>query len=226
MRRGIARVTIAGAVAAGLVRCSSFGGGTTPAPDDGGGEAAGRDGSSVDSSSNPDAADGQSSKDASSDACGSQKHVFVSDGQFSPGNKNGVNVADTICKGDAMEAGLCGSYVAWLSTTSTPAIARLTHTGAYYRTDGKPVFANRAALVSAKLDNPVTLTAAARVVDPAIGVVTGTLANGTAGENCTNWMVTTGIAVGGLAGGNAASWTEGQSIPCSGAAPYLYCFEE
>src|SRR5262245_32537060 len=65
--------------------------------------------------------------------------VFITSGPVVPGNLGGLGGADLVCQNHAMSAHLPGHYIAWLSTHTDDARARLTNAGArgWVRVDGK-----------------------------------------------------------------------------------------
>src|SRR5690348_11017356 len=56
-----------------------------------------------------------------------------------PGNFGGIDVADGLCNTEASDAGLGGTFVAWLSTSAVDARDRLDGSRGWVRTDGLPV---------------------------------------------------------------------------------------
>ena len=163
------------------------------------------------------------------------KRVFItSDGWNgnlkSAGNSTttGLAGADKLCQTAAVNAGLGGSWIAWLSDSNTNAYDRIADVGPWYRLDGRMAFANKAGLKG----NPmVTLN-----VNETGGTGTplfpwtGTLANGTkAATNCSNWTVgalngTTGG--GGLNTSTTGTWTANNAQQSCFFQFNLYCFEQ
>jgi len=135
--------------------------------------------------------------------------------------------ADAACAARATAAGLPGTYVAWLSTTTMSAVSRIATARGWVRTDGRP-FA----------DSPASLTSASAVLYPAaldeLGapvdrseVLTGTGPSGAlmAGYNCRDWSSGTGPVQFGDATAGPTSWTSLGNTPCSTVANFhLYCF--
>lgn len=56
-------------------------------------------------------------------------HVYPGDLTSGGAGGDALASADSYCQGDANGASLPGYYRAWLSTTGTPAVSRMTHTG-------------------------------------------------------------------------------------------------
>jgi hypothetical protein len=83
-------------------------------------------------------------------------YVFVSSGTYVPGALGGLEGADAICNGLAMDAGLAGTYVAFLSSSTIDAIDRLGTARGWVRPDGRP-FADTQADLLARVAYPPRL---------------------------------------------------------------------
>ncbi len=68
-------------------------------------------------------------------------YIFVTSSTHN-GNLGGLSGADGICQTQATDAGLSGTYKAWLSDSSTSAASRLTHSSVPYITPDGAVVAN------------------------------------------------------------------------------------
>jgi hypothetical protein len=147
----------------------------------------------------------------------------------------GLVAADALCNLAATDAGLGGTWVAWLSDGSDDALDRLNDVGPWYRVDGAEAFADKAALVgdplvAIELDETGADT---ELVPDGGGLAnvpwTGTLADGTRSpDTCSDWSSNASDDHG-LAGANTATtdakWSEGTAPLCD--RPYhLYCFEQ
>jgi hypothetical protein len=169
----------------------------------------------------------------SNGACGPNPNVmFVTTGTQT-GSLGGLSGADAICQSDAKAAGLSGTFVAYLSTSTQNASARLVTAGGgasrgWVRTDGMPIADTAANLAAGTLWYPPSLDqTGAAVTTSAPEVWTGSLYTGVAvsGETCSDWTSTTST-------GNTGSpwagyyafqdWWSGQ--PCSGSYR-LYCLQ-
>ena len=97
--------------------------------------------------------------------------------------------ADGICNARAQAAGLPGSYVAWLSTSTANAKDRLGTSRGWVRTDGLPFVDTVADLVAGKVLYPPRANESGSVATTQIVVLTGTQGNGTAqaGLTCADW---------------------------------------
>jgi hypothetical protein len=135
--------------------------------------------------------------------------------------------ADTKCVAEA-DGRLPGKFVAWFSTPSVPAPARLVNAkgapldGPWFRVDGRRIAASRSALVSAvqtPLENAITLTATGKTMGG--GVWTGTRADGGTGILCPLPTPTTGSA-----GDVGVAWTEQSYFTAHcGDSLAVYCFQ-
>lgn len=194
---------------------------------------------SDDSSSSKDsgASDARIVVDANKPDVGTgSKIVFASSVKVS-GNIGGVTGGDNLCAQAAADAGLSGTWIAWLSTTKKEAIDRITHGGRYVRPDGAEVVANKGQLASSNLTNPISLTEHGAAVDPEgngeKNIWTGRNASASpSGSSCNDWT-SSGATVFGSRGRSGATatpeWTQvagffnggwGCQVPLS-----LYCFE-
>jgi hypothetical protein len=97
--------------------------------------------------------------------------------------------ADAICQVRADANNLAGTFVAWLSTTSTSAIDRLPATGGFVRLDGEVIARSKDELVTRKLLHPVQFDEAGTALPIGTGFATGTSGDGTlfAGQNCSDF---------------------------------------
>lgn len=159
---------------------------------------------------------------------GPRLHVFVTSTK-TKGSFGGLSGGDIICNERASDAGRSGSWVAWLSTSSSLATARLTSNGPWYRYDGVVAVASRTELTNGKLSRPINVDELGGT-DIADGVWTGTSASGTAEADCTNWNVNSciGSCPTGRTGRSdlgTGGWTDNTSTDCLGPSLRLYCFE-
>lgn len=139
----------------------------------------------------------------------------------------GVAGADTLCNQLALDAGLPGTYVAWLSDGTTNAPARLAGARGWIRPDGKPLVDTVADLVAGHLLYPIVLNESSVAYTAQSGVTTGTLGDGTLGTDCDNWgSISSGsTATSGIASTTFTTWTENLNLPsaCDQPQPF-YCF--
>jgi hypothetical protein len=169
------------------------------------------------------------------------KLVFVTS-QTYPAAFGGLSAGDAICQGLATDAGLPGTYRAWLSDDTTAAGARITPSPVpYVRPDGVLVANNFADLmvqarnaifVTERCTPPPPREAGSACPTAPYFVWTGTLNNGSrnVGDNCSNWT-DSGLQLrgGSAAPGDVAYWSSycagtGSGV-CSGSA-LLYCLQQ
>ena len=151
----------------------------------------------------------------------------------------GLAAADAKCQSDAMTAGLPGTYLALLATTTATAISRFDTTkGPWMRVDNTLLLPTAAALASttlAYLDAPPNLLADGSVYYnyPPL-VYTGAadlLSLGTSTSTCTNWTATTTgtpYAEGGAASSTQVTkWRASFGIECnSPIATAVVCLQQ
>jgi hypothetical protein len=146
----------------------------------------------------------------------------------------GLEGADAICNDRASEAGLPGTYMAWLSdTTSSPATRFPTKsTGPYMRTDNLPVAWDWAGLTSGVLTVPIDRDEAGALIASDREVWTNTNTDGTPRSTdpsllCDNWTVDLNGLSGGVGETNQLNdqWTSSHSDPCN-STWRLYCFQQ
>ncbi len=156
--------------------------------------------------------------------------VFVTSQTFK-GNMGGAAGADALCQQAADDAGLGGTFVAWISDDSRDAPDVLPQHSAWFRTDGALVAINRNVLTNPSRD----LAAPINVDEYGVKIVgwgivwTGTSDDGKGtSRNCDNWTAV-GYTRGGSGEANSTtgSWTSGTGVSsgCGGPSS-LYCFEK
>lgn len=154
--------------------------------------------------------------------------VFVTSTETTGGSIGTVAAADTTCNELAAAAGRTGAFVAWLSTTSSPALSRLTSTGPWYLYDDTMVVSSREQLSSGSITAPINVDEHA-VGDIVDGVWTGVSASGLVGNTCQDWRIAVclGLCVGeaGTTTAANASWSAGEPKSCLKDELRLYCFE-
>lgn len=166
------------------------------------------------------------------------KRVFVTSNSFSGdlktagGGTSGLDGADRLCNGAATEAGLGGTWKAWLSDEATNAFDRIVWDGPWYLLDDRLVFEVRASLRGGPLGGGVLITEIGQAVDTSSSsgwAWTGSDSFGktTTGLTCAGWTYGGPESFG--QGGNVTAtdytWSAHTSHPCNAAAR-LYCLEE
>ncbi|MCB9686253.1 MAG: hypothetical protein H6735_14520 [Alphaproteobacteria bacterium] len=155
------------------------------------------------------------------------KRVFVAD-IASAGDLGGVTGADAACATAASNAGLSGTFVAWLGTSGATAPSRFTGNGPWARTgDGAIVANDLADLLDGSLGAAIRNDADG---NPVSGVVwTGALSDGTTDTTCTDWT-SAGFDNGTFGDPTSASGTWTASVaspgPCAFFLAGVYCFEQ
>jgi VCBS repeat-containing protein len=116
--------------------------------------------------------------------------VFVTSGAYQGQSLGGLDGADAICQDRANDAGLGGTFKAWLSTEEVSAADRLAHSDVpYVLADGTTqVAANWADLVDG-IDHAIDQTEWGAFVSNAVYVLTNTSNNGTSqgAYDCYDW---------------------------------------
>jgi hypothetical protein len=173
----------------------------------------------------PDAdTDGVLPSDTALDA----NYAFVTSAIAGGGSLGGLGSGDAICAMAAADAGLPGTYVAWLSTASVNAISRLAGSRGWIRPDGRVIADRPTELTTTGPRVPIAVTEHGvdlRGVGPA-GVLTGTDASGAATMfHCQGWLVPDAatMTAGHLAGGTVYFTESTLSATCNGSGR-LYCF--
>jgi hypothetical protein len=141
----------------------------------------------------------------------------------------GIAGADALCATQAADANLDGEFKAWLSTTSSSVVDRLSHDGGpFVRVDETIVANDWADLLDGALLAPIDrdATGQARTGD----VWTGTLSTGAsyAVSDCaafTSGSGSSGHALCGSSTSTTATWTDNQPASCPSTLR-LYCIEQ
>ena len=161
------------------------------------------------------------------------KIVFVTGSRYGS-NLDGLYGADQICNEAATNAGLPGSYRAWLSTSLVDAIDRLTPgAGPYELVDGTTVALDNADLADGTISAAISLTQSGNPVANPADVWTGTNPSGTVvspsdelGYTCMDWAgAGSSTAFFGDATADNGAWTYAEILEC-GESAHLYCFQQ
>lgn len=159
------------------------------------------------------------------------KIVFLTSRTYS-GNLGGLDGADTICNDLALDAGLPGTYKAWLSDSVTSVSERFSHAGPYILVDGTIIADNWIDLTDGYLSHQINRDENNYSYGTQQNVWTNTQWNGEVKNNsdinnCKNWTA----SISSLGGYGSSSytyyyWTDRNSeISCS-YSRRLYCFEQ
>ncbi len=168
-----------------------------------------------------------------------QKYVFVSSSTHT-GSLGGLSGADAICNQLASNAGLPGTYKAWLGDSTDGPATRFTQSSVpYVRTDENQIASNWADLIDASLDQPINLDENGNAAPSSSGfasdcsistaVWSAASLNGTSyGNFCNNFTSTTGSAYVGDYSVTFSNWSDSCVVPtaaCANTAP-IYCFQQ
>jgi hypothetical protein len=168
-------------------------------------------------------------------------YAFVTSTTYAVGTNitAGGGSGPSLCAARASAAGLSGTYDAWLGAEATPSGVPPASPSAYFpassvgwiRPDGAVVAANKTALLSGTLANPISVDEFGTDQTPnaaTTGVLTGANADGTyrTGATCSGWTDTsTSLLAGtGRLDSTNSNWTYRVSNHCSFSFR-LYCFE-
>jgi hypothetical protein len=139
-------------------------------------------------------------------------------------NLGGALAGDAVCASAASAASLPGTFMAWLSDSTTDPATRFTQAGGpYVRPDGTLIADDWADLTDGTLSTSISTQgiSAWTATSPA-----GVWLNN--GQDCQEWTSTSAGVSGarGLATSTSSNWTQvTPAIPCSGTL-VLYCFEQ
>jgi hypothetical protein len=151
-----------------------------------------------------------------------RKRVFVTSASFT-GSLGGLSGADARCDAAARQAGVRGSFTAWLSDIVIDARERIPGNGPWYRMDRSTVLFVSKAQLESEPNAAIDMTEQGGPVAAGTAVWTGTNNGGTRSFSvCDNW--TEFQSAGRVGVVSTAGWTASGSISCSERAR-LYCFE-
>jgi hypothetical protein len=152
------------------------------------------------------------------------KRVFVSS-TLQNGNLGGLSGADQRCNQLAQAAGLPGTFMAWLSTDTVDAKARMTGAGPWSLVGETEVAVTRAQLETPPISRPIRKDERGNVVS---GLVwTGTNADGRfLDDDCGDWTAQTGFDHAATGDSIVAQsyWTAATPRGCQNALR-IYCFQ-
>jgi hypothetical protein len=154
--------------------------------------------------------------------------AFVTSTSVVPGALGGLAQADQLCQQRATAGGLPGRYVAWLSTSTTSAVSRVSGARGWIRPDGREFADSIQGLLLGKMFSPLRVDELGRDVTANGGdplVLTGTQITGmlSAYGDCASWTDPAGTTEGGVASAEGESFTQDNSFDCATPRP-LYCF--
>ncbi len=155
--------------------------------------------------------------------------VFVTSTQYG-GVLGGLAGADALCQTRASQAGLPGTYKAWLSDgTASPSTRFVRSRGPYRLLDGTTIARGWADLTDGSLAAPIDVTESGNAVANSTGVWTHTEPDGTArggDDHCGNWGSATGDGdIGTHTSPSNDRWTQDAVAGCNNGQ-HLYCFQQ
>jgi len=159
----------------------------------------------------------------------SYRVVFVTENTYLP-NFGGHVAADAICQHEAMVAGLPGTFMAWVSDSTSSPSARFVHSSVPYQmANGLAVANNWLELTSASIERTISVSAFGTTVAPG-DVWTASNYNGTyynGWNDCSDWTYMGQSDVGTVGSSNYSDsyWSLYSDIQCNNSAR-LYCFEQ
>jgi len=163
--------------------------------------------------------------------------VFVTEAIYD-GLFGGLTAADAICQDEAQEAGLTGTYIAWLSdSVEGPDTRFVQGTVPYALVNGVQIAGSWDGLTDGTLQNPINVTAAGNPVTDYTYVWTNTLPWGEPDnmegdprfDSCDDWGTSQLYISGRVGDANRTdnAWTkEDALLECSGNMLSLYCFQD
>jgi hypothetical protein len=157
--------------------------------------------------------------------------VFITTNEYGPAF-GGLAGGDEICQTEADNAGLAGTYRAWLSdTTGSPSSRFYLSTAPYQLVDGTVIANNWSELTDGSLAASISLLANGSSIASDSWVWTGTNTAGALARSdwhCNNWEgPDTYYGSFGLSDATDANWTQSNSISCFNSNAYsLYCFQQ
>jgi hypothetical protein len=151
--------------------------------------------------------------------------VFVTSTSQPPSSIGSLDAADVICQGLADGAGLEGTYVAWLSSSTVNARDRVGTARGWVRPDGRPVADRVEDLQQGRMYHPIRIDENGDDLNGAApSVATGTKIDGsTDSDNCGDYSDPNLFIETGSHGQTTNDFTAGAEKACSD--PFrLYCF--
>lgn len=170
--------------------------------------------------------------DAPDATSGPRKLVFVSGETFAGNSLGGLVGADQKCNAEAQQAGLSGTFMAWLSDSTGSPATRFTRGSGYQLVNGSVVANSFEDLTDGMLLASIALdamggTPASPFICSGAEVWTNTTVQGEAGtESCGDWSNDVERGSAGHSSRVDEAWTtECPTIACFVLLP-IYCFEQ
>jgi hypothetical protein len=179
----------------------------------------------------PPLGDAASGIDSAFDGANGPNLVFVTSQKIVPGSLGSVAAADEMCTSFATAAGHAGTYVAWLSSSTSSPTSRIGTTArGWVRPDGRPFADTLVDIAQGHVWYPLRLTEAGDDVASSgvaqdLVVVTGTNPDGSPSTStCNDYTSTTPGVSAGLADNSPYGWSSNMGAGCSDMVR-LYCFQ-
>lgn len=162
------------------------------------------------------------------------KRVFLASETYR-GNLGGLTGADNKCQTLANNAGLGGTWKAWLSDGSTSALSRLLHSAVPYKlVDGTLIANNWDDLITNGPRTAINKDQTSNTITSSLYVWTNTLRDGSRSgtSNCSDWSSPANSVFGvngyGSSFGSDGLWTHYDPVTTAPCSNYrrLYCFEQ
>ncbi|HYC57722.1 MAG TPA: hypothetical protein VEL28_22545 [Candidatus Binatia bacterium] len=158
------------------------------------------------------------------DVCNGYR-VFVTSTAYDS-NLGGLAGADAKCATRASSAGLGGTWVAWLSTTTVNAIDRI-NDYVYVNMLDQTVFANKGQLTTnGAISNPIQYDENAALSVANVWTATSRYGQKAPIVTCQDWAGYSGSGSTGTSSRKDSGWSAAGSLPCGGNFGRLYCFEQ
>jgi hypothetical protein len=135
---------------------------------------------------------------------------------------SGLPPADAICAQAATAANLPGRCVAYFSTSSMNASARLAGARGWIRVDGAPVFDSAAATGLGAMLYPLDLDETGHKQDSCVW--TSSNIDGTFVDGCSGWTSSTDVALAGVSTLETGGWSNNYTVWRCSSSCSLYCF--
>ena len=164
--------------------------------------------------------------DAAANAGSGANIAFVTSTLHTPDEiGSDLSGGDQICMEHAAAAGLAGTYVAFVSSSTVAARDRISTARGWVRTDGSPFLDRVEDLDIGRIYQPLELDELGEVVGNINGVITNTKNDGTPGnvDDCNDYTTMTGSVDVGSPTATSGGWVATTSILCN-QTDRLYCF--
>ena len=152
---------------------------------------------------------------------------FAGISESTDGNMGGIAGANAICATDASNAGMTGTFLAWLGdSTGADPDSSFTRASDYVLRDLTPIGATYADLTDGSHPVPIDQYPNGQTALINRNVWTAVDTSGVAsGSSCSDWTSNSGFGSRGLATSTTSTWTDSNQTGCS-SPNRLYCVEQ